>query len=180
MTARTSSIAGLAAAAALLAASPARAGLGDGIRLGSGEGVLHPFVELTARYDSNVYTVGADAAAGELLEQRHQVHRREGGAAGVLVLREGRTTGIMDCLLAVRQLGVTDVEVDSRQRPGTRYRLWCRAMRGFAETAGPAGIRLAGGIVKSGKNAACACDNRFIIKLIYYKNCTIARRCCKK
>lgn len=67
MTARTSSIAGLAAAAALLAASPARAGLGDGIRLGSGEGVLHPFVELAARYDSNVYTVGVDDPAGDAI-----------------------------------------------------------------------------------------------------------------
>lgn len=70
MTARTSSIAGLAAVAALVAASPARAGLGDGIRLGSGEGVLHPFVELSLGYDSNVYTIGVDPAGDAIFHVR--------------------------------------------------------------------------------------------------------------
>jgi hypothetical protein len=62
MTARTvRAIGAVAGAVALLFATPATAGMGDGIRLGSGDGVLHPFVEITARYDSNVYTTDAGA-----------------------------------------------------------------------------------------------------------------------
>lgn len=66
MTARTSSIAAVAAAL-LLTAPPARAGLGDGIRVGSGEGVLHPFVELALRYDSNVYATDAGDPIGDAI-----------------------------------------------------------------------------------------------------------------
>jgi hypothetical protein len=51
---------GIAAGAlSLLVAAPASAGFGDGIRLGSGEGVLHPFVEVEGRYDTNVYSTAA-------------------------------------------------------------------------------------------------------------------------
>jgi hypothetical protein len=47
---------GIAAGAlALFLAAPANAGVGDGIRLGGGEGVLHPFIEITSEYDTNVY-----------------------------------------------------------------------------------------------------------------------------
>jgi hypothetical protein len=62
MTARTIKLLGFTAGAiALLAAAPARAGIGDGIRLGSGEGVLHPFVEVSAKYDTNVYATANDS-----------------------------------------------------------------------------------------------------------------------
>ncbi len=40
--------------ALLLAASPAHAAFGNGVRVGGAEGRLHPFVELELRYDSNV------------------------------------------------------------------------------------------------------------------------------
>ena len=40
--------------ALLVAAGPARAAFGDGIRVGGAEGRLHPFVELELRFDSNV------------------------------------------------------------------------------------------------------------------------------
>lgn len=57
MTARTSRVGGaIVGALALLVAAPANAGMGDGIRLGGGDGVLHPFLELSAAYDTNVYT----------------------------------------------------------------------------------------------------------------------------
>jgi hypothetical protein len=36
---------------------------GDGIRLGGGEGVLHAFVDVDARYDSNAYTTSTGSAA---------------------------------------------------------------------------------------------------------------------
>jgi hypothetical protein len=59
-------------ALALLLAVPAHAGIGDGIRLGGGDGVLHPFVEIGGKYDSNVYavgTVGSPEAGGDLIFQ---------------------------------------------------------------------------------------------------------------
>ncbi|HSM92461.1 MAG TPA: hypothetical protein VLT47_06185 [Anaeromyxobacteraceae bacterium] len=56
MTARIIRQLGLAAGAlAIFVAAPARAGMGDGIRLGGGEGVLHPFFEIASEYDTNVY-----------------------------------------------------------------------------------------------------------------------------
>jgi hypothetical protein len=58
-------IASVAVAAALLAAAPARAGMGDGIRIGA-DGALHPFLELAATYDSNVYAV-ASGDKGDLV-----------------------------------------------------------------------------------------------------------------
>jgi hypothetical protein len=42
--------------ALLVAAGPARAAMGDGIRVGGAEGRLHPFIDLEVRYDSNVAT----------------------------------------------------------------------------------------------------------------------------
>ena len=67
MTARTFRGIGFAAGAlALMFAAPASAGVGDGIRIGGSDGVLHPFLEITARYDSNVYTTDAGAAQGDL------------------------------------------------------------------------------------------------------------------
>jgi len=67
MTARNHKAVGFAVGAfALLFAAPASAGLGDGVRLGSGEGVLHPFVEVTGIYDSNVYTTDT-GAQGDLV-----------------------------------------------------------------------------------------------------------------
>jgi hypothetical protein len=44
----------LVVTALLLAASPALAAFGNGVRVGGAEGRLHPFVELELRYDSNV------------------------------------------------------------------------------------------------------------------------------
>lgn len=62
MTARIFKVGGLVASAlALAVAAPARAGIGDGIRLGAGEGVLHPFVEVSAGFDSNVFTTDTGA-----------------------------------------------------------------------------------------------------------------------
>lgn len=52
-----------AAAVGLAFAHPAHAAAGDGIRLGSGEGVLHTFLDVDARYDSNAYTTSTGSAA---------------------------------------------------------------------------------------------------------------------
>lgn len=62
MTARINRVGGvIVGALALMVAGPARAGVGDGIRLGSGEGVVHPFVEISGGFDSNVFTTDAGA-----------------------------------------------------------------------------------------------------------------------
>jgi hypothetical protein len=58
----TSSAAGLLAALLALAATPAGASPGNGIRLGGSEGRLHPYLDLEGRWDSNV-TYGADDQA---------------------------------------------------------------------------------------------------------------------
>lgn len=57
----------LVAAVALAVASPAAAGPGNGIRLGGSQGRLHPFLELEARYDSNVFYDEARDAAGDAI-----------------------------------------------------------------------------------------------------------------
>jgi hypothetical protein len=46
----------LVVVALLVAAGPARAAMGDGIRVGGAEGRLHPYIDLEVRYDSNVAT----------------------------------------------------------------------------------------------------------------------------
>ncbi|HET8540594.1 MAG TPA: hypothetical protein VFL83_12045 [Anaeromyxobacter sp.] len=51
----TSSAAGLLAALLALAATPAGAAPGNGIRLGGSEGRLHPYLDVESRFDSNVY-----------------------------------------------------------------------------------------------------------------------------
>jgi hypothetical protein len=52
-------------------ATVARAGPGDGIRLGGTSGRLHPYLELEARYDTNIaYTDQAAATAGTILHVR--------------------------------------------------------------------------------------------------------------
>jgi hypothetical protein len=51
----TSSAAGLLVAFLALAAAPAAASPGNGIRLGGSEGRLHPYLDLETRWDSNVY-----------------------------------------------------------------------------------------------------------------------------
>jgi hypothetical protein len=65
------------AAVVLLAAAPARAGAGNGIRIGGSEGRLHPFLELEGRYDSNVFfnfqTADSGTSDGQML-----VHVRPG------------------------------------------------------------------------------------------------------
>jgi hypothetical protein len=53
----------LAVAASLGVAQQAMGAAGDGIRLGGGEGVLHAFVDVDARYDSNAYTTTTGGAA---------------------------------------------------------------------------------------------------------------------
>jgi hypothetical protein len=57
--------------ALLLAASPALAAFGNGIRVGGSEGRLHPFVELEFRYDSNVAyfmdVPGVTTSTGDLI-----------------------------------------------------------------------------------------------------------------
>lgn len=60
-------IGALAAAAALGVASPASATAGNGIRLGGSEGRLHPFVDLEARYDSNVTYTSAGTQQGDFI-----------------------------------------------------------------------------------------------------------------
>jgi hypothetical protein len=70
MTARTVRAIGFAVGAvALLVAAPAGAGFGDGIRLGA-DGALHPFLEVTGRYDTNVYTTAAGPQADVILHLR--------------------------------------------------------------------------------------------------------------
>lgn len=56
-------------AALLMAALPAHAAFGNGIRVGGAEGRLHPFVELELRYDSNVatYYQPAQTLGGDLI-----------------------------------------------------------------------------------------------------------------
>jgi len=55
----------------ILAATPAQAALGNGIRVGGSEGRLHPFVELELRYDSNVAyfmdVPGVTTSTGDLI-----------------------------------------------------------------------------------------------------------------
>jgi len=52
-------------------ASAARAGPGDGIRLGGSTSRLHPYFELEGRYDSNIaYTAQAQATGGFILHLR--------------------------------------------------------------------------------------------------------------
>jgi len=71
MTARNFNVVGVAAGMlSLLVAAPASAGFGDGIRLGSGEGVLHPFVEVGASFDSNVYTTDTGSQGDLVLHVR--------------------------------------------------------------------------------------------------------------
>ncbi len=60
----TSSAAGLLAAFLALAAAPAGASPGNGIRLGGSEGRLHPYLDLELRWDSNVfYATNREASA---------------------------------------------------------------------------------------------------------------------
>jgi hypothetical protein len=59
-----------AGALALLSASPAAATFGDGIRVGGGDGVLHPFVEVGAVYDSNVFSTDAGSEGDLVLHFR--------------------------------------------------------------------------------------------------------------
>lgn len=55
----------------ILAATPAQAALGNGIRVGGSEGRLHPFVELELRYDTNVAyfmdVPGVTTSTGDLI-----------------------------------------------------------------------------------------------------------------
>ena len=53
----------------LLAAMPARATLGNGIRVGGADGRLHPFLELELRYDSKVatYYLPTQTSGGDML-----------------------------------------------------------------------------------------------------------------
>jgi hypothetical protein len=69
---RTVSILGKALAAVLIAgaAVAAEAGPGNGIRLGGSEGVLHPFLDVESRYDSNVSYSENDAIADVILHVR--------------------------------------------------------------------------------------------------------------
>ncbi len=57
-------------AVAMGVAHPALGAIGDGIRLGSGEGVLHAFADVDATYDSNAYTTSTGAAADLVLHAR--------------------------------------------------------------------------------------------------------------
>lgn len=60
----------VASVAALALAAPASAGAGNGIRLGGGEGVLHPFLDLEARWDSNAYSVETGGVGDLVLHVR--------------------------------------------------------------------------------------------------------------
>ncbi len=63
----TSSAAGLLAAFLALAAAPAGASPGNGIRLGGSDGRLHPYLDLEARWDSNVYYATETGVVGDLV-----------------------------------------------------------------------------------------------------------------
>src|SRR5512137_3152465 len=54
---------------ALLAAVPAQASLGNGIRVGGNDGRLHPFLDMELRYDSNTafFYTPALANGGDLI-----------------------------------------------------------------------------------------------------------------
>jgi hypothetical protein len=68
MTARITRVGGVIfGALALIVAAPASAGVGDGIRLGAGEGVVHPFVEISAGFDSNVFSTDTGSAQSALV-----------------------------------------------------------------------------------------------------------------
>ncbi len=63
----TSRAAGLLAAFLALAAAPAGASPGNGIRLGGSEGRLHPYVEIEGRWDSNVYYTSETGSASDVI-----------------------------------------------------------------------------------------------------------------
>ena len=63
----TSSAAGLLVAFLALAAAPAGASPGNGIRLGGSEGRLHPYLDLETRWDSNVYYATETGVVGDLI-----------------------------------------------------------------------------------------------------------------
>jgi hypothetical protein len=65
-----SSAAGLLAALLALAAPPAGASPGDGIRLGGSEGRLHPYLDLEGRWDSNVYSASEGDVADVIIHVR--------------------------------------------------------------------------------------------------------------
>lgn len=67
---RTSSAASLIAACIALAAPPAAAGPGNGIRLGGSEGRLHPYVEIEGRWDSNVLSTPTGTASDAIVHVR--------------------------------------------------------------------------------------------------------------
>jgi len=88
---------GAAAAVAALALAPAaRAGPGAGIRFGGG--VLHPYVEVEPRWDSNV-TLEADQEVGDVLVSVRPGARFEAEGGRVLVHFDGRVS-------VVRYLGL--------------------------------------------------------------------------
>lgn len=59
--------AGALAAVLALAAAPAGASPGNGIRLGGSEGRLHPYLDVEGRWDSNVLFSSTGAAIGDLI-----------------------------------------------------------------------------------------------------------------
>jgi hypothetical protein len=63
----TSSAASLLAALLALAAAPAGASPGNGIRLGGSEGRLHPYLDLEGRWDSNVFYTPDDRSVGDFI-----------------------------------------------------------------------------------------------------------------
>src|SRR5512138_3786436 len=63
----TSSAARVLAAFLAVAAAPAGASPGNGIRLGGSEGRLHPYLEVEGRWDSNVFFSSTGAAIGDLI-----------------------------------------------------------------------------------------------------------------
>jgi hypothetical protein len=83
---------GAAAAAAVLAVAPvARAGPGAGIRFGGG--VLHPYVEVEPRWDSNV-TLEMDQEVGDLIVAVRPGARFEAEGARLRVHFDGRVSVI--------------------------------------------------------------------------------------
>ncbi len=69
----TSSAAAFLVAFLALAAAPASASPGNGIRLGGSEGRLHPYLDLETRWDSNVYYASTTGVVGDLV-----LHARPG------------------------------------------------------------------------------------------------------
>lgn len=120
-----------AAALALALAAPAAAAPGNGVRLGGSEGRIHPFLEVEARYDSNVY----------LTEDREQV------GDVVVHVRPGFDLAVPGDLAAVELGGSLDwahyLGLDASETSGKLSKLYGQASLGLrVNRRGTVGLEL--------------------------------------